>query len=421
MRRQVLAWLEGRLPGDLRAITVRQPWAWAISHGFKPVENRNQALPSKFLGEIIAIHAGHAAINDDDVASVAKRARVSVDPTQLATGAIVGFARLVGSTRRRADLKKASDRRWFSGPHGWLLEDVTLLDRPVPCGGQLGFWRVPRSVRSKLLAQVTSASQPAPPKVFSWGYWGWGTAIRQAIEMFDAVENARGFRSPVFVDIRARREVRSEGFSGARSPFIRALGSSRYRWIQELGNAAVKTGRGQMRLIAPEAINELLGIVLRAQEEQRRVVFFCACASPLEFHSCHRRLVTERFVKVARALGVPVELEEWPGGAPRRAPVTVRVEAGEFDALCDGRPSIDLGRGRPAAKVLGLPVGAVVQVKSGVREAFASVLPPVFRRPRWQLPLFLFPFDEEDTGRSLVEAALRWRRKSGLVPHSTSG
>lgn len=172
MRLQSVAWLEGRLPNDLRALTVRQPWAWAITNGAKPVENRNQALPHKFLREVVAIHAGQARIDDADVAFVAKRSRLAVDVAQLETGAIVGFARLVGSIRRKSDLERLKDKDWFRRPHGWLLDDVVLLDDPVPCGGQLGFWRVPRSVLSKLRAQVTNASRPSPPKVFSWGYKG---------------------------------------------------------------------------------------------------------------------------------------------------------------------------------------------------------------------------------------------------------
>lgn len=156
--------------------------------------------------------------------------------------------------------------------------------------GGLNRRKVPTAPAPETGPQVANASRPSPPKVFSWGYKGWGTSIPQTVEMFDAVETARGFRPPLFVDIRARREVRSEGFTGPKSPFIRALGSSRYRWFKDLGNAAVATRRSRMRLVAPAAINELLGLVLRAQHEQRRVVFFCSCGSPRDFHTCHRRL-----------------------------------------------------------------------------------------------------------------------------------
>lgn len=39
----------------MKAITVKQPWAWAIRWGFKPVENRSQR--TAYRGKL-AIHAG---------------------------------------------------------------------------------------------------------------------------------------------------------------------------------------------------------------------------------------------------------------------------------------------------------------------------------------------------------------------------
>ncbi len=42
----------------MKAITVAQPFAWAILEGHKRVENRTRAPPQSLLGERIAIHAG---------------------------------------------------------------------------------------------------------------------------------------------------------------------------------------------------------------------------------------------------------------------------------------------------------------------------------------------------------------------------
>ncbi|MBB3041198.1 hypothetical protein [Nocardioides soli] len=39
----------------MKALTVQQPWAWAIVHGGKDVENRTQAWSYRGL---LAIHAG---------------------------------------------------------------------------------------------------------------------------------------------------------------------------------------------------------------------------------------------------------------------------------------------------------------------------------------------------------------------------
>lgn len=40
------------------AITVYQPWASLIAYGFKEFETRHWQPPQKYIGELIAIHAG---------------------------------------------------------------------------------------------------------------------------------------------------------------------------------------------------------------------------------------------------------------------------------------------------------------------------------------------------------------------------
>ena len=55
----------------MRALTVRQPWAWAIAEGYKDIENRSW-YPRLEPGEVFAIHAGCAAPDWDDVERVTK-------------------------------------------------------------------------------------------------------------------------------------------------------------------------------------------------------------------------------------------------------------------------------------------------------------------------------------------------------------
>ena len=49
--------------------------------------------------------------------------------------------------------------------------------------------------------------------LFSWGYWGWGNATEQLVESADLAEKKRGFKPPVFVDIRRERQGRAKGLS----------------------------------------------------------------------------------------------------------------------------------------------------------------------------------------------------------------
>ena len=43
----------------MRVLTVRQPWAWAIVHGGKDIENRTRNVAGAYRGPV-AIHAGLA-------------------------------------------------------------------------------------------------------------------------------------------------------------------------------------------------------------------------------------------------------------------------------------------------------------------------------------------------------------------------
>ena len=40
----------------MKAITIKQPWASLIVHGFKNIENRTWACPEKYIGHRVLIH-----------------------------------------------------------------------------------------------------------------------------------------------------------------------------------------------------------------------------------------------------------------------------------------------------------------------------------------------------------------------------
>jgi hypothetical protein len=82
--------------------------------------------------------------------------------------------------------------------------------------------------------------------LFTWGFWGWGSSTRELVQAIDAFEKKRGFKPPIFVDIRLRRNVRAKGFSGV--AFERIVGSARYWWMPELGNLNVATGKSGIRI-----------------------------------------------------------------------------------------------------------------------------------------------------------------------------
>ena len=79
----------------MRAMTVRQPHAWAIIHGGKDVENRTRNIAGSYRGPV-AIHAGLAPFEQDNTSSRAHRqAHGSETPTELVFCAIIGVVDLV--------------------------------------------------------------------------------------------------------------------------------------------------------------------------------------------------------------------------------------------------------------------------------------------------------------------------------------
>jgi len=199
----------------LRAISIQQPYAELILRGLKDVENRSWA--TKHRGRLLI----HAAGNVDR--QVMERQGFAVE--DLPRGALVGVVDLRDCTTRRGS-------NWhLSGQQGWYLADPRRFSRSVPFSGNVGLLKVPvRLVRQALLG----ARRPDPVlTIFSFGYSGWGAKVQRLIRIVDAVEAARGFEPPVFVDIRIKRAVRAPGFRD--DALKRLLGFSRYRWFRRSG------------------------------------------------------------------------------------------------------------------------------------------------------------------------------------------
>lgn len=78
----------------MRALTVRQPWAWLIVNGHKDVENRARAY--SYRGRF-AVHAGLARDDDADARArraAAKRGIIIPPSEELVRGALVGDVEL---------------------------------------------------------------------------------------------------------------------------------------------------------------------------------------------------------------------------------------------------------------------------------------------------------------------------------------
>jgi ASCH domain len=117
----------------MKALSIRQPWAWLIVHGFKPVENRTWPTPQR--GEVL-IHAG--LVFDTEGLSSVLHAFPELRPKlpqQYELGGIVGVATITDCVQTHAS-------RWFTGPYGFVMADP----RPLPFArwpGKLSFFEIP--------------------------------------------------------------------------------------------------------------------------------------------------------------------------------------------------------------------------------------------------------------------------------------
>ena len=118
----------------MKALSIRQPWAWLIVNGYKDIENRSRKTK---LRERIYIHAGRR-FDDSAAAWLVSRGLASVASlipliNDLPFGAIVGEVDIV-------DCVTHSKSPWFTGAFGFVLANPQVYDEPILCRGKLGFF-----------------------------------------------------------------------------------------------------------------------------------------------------------------------------------------------------------------------------------------------------------------------------------------
>ena len=116
----------------MKALSIRQPWAYLIVTGHKDVENRTWKTSLKGR---IAIHAGKNF--DREGYEWVKSSFPFIPlplPEEFERGGIIGEATITGCV-------DALDSPWFFGPHGFTVENGKVVDF-IPCKGKLGFFEV---------------------------------------------------------------------------------------------------------------------------------------------------------------------------------------------------------------------------------------------------------------------------------------
>jgi hypothetical protein len=197
--------------------------------------------------------------------------------------------------------------------------------------------------------------------MFMFGYWGWGSETKLLLELTAAVERDRGFGPPCFVDVRISRSVRAAGFR--ERAFEELAGPDRYRWMPALGNKRVAEHESGIAIADPHAAEKLLDLALERARRDQRLIFFCACEFPGSSQAplCHRRVVGDLLLAVAKRRRVPLRLGEWPGGPP--VDIDVEVPLDDLFKLRDTTTALKTDL--PPEALAAMPWGSRVTARSG--------------------------------------------------------
>jgi hypothetical protein len=187
----------------MKAITLWPEWAWAIANLDKRIENRIWSPPKGMIGQRIAIHAGANIGGATSRAGMVRGVEAMIDEAHCAgwspvhigggfavfekggkktacsldvikTSAIVATATLAGCRKEHWSQGRRVNGDNSDGPRGyikrnggpfdlvlalgwqaegqfhWLLEDVRVLDEPIPMKGKQKLWSLPAEIADVL-------------------------------------------------------------------------------------------------------------------------------------------------------------------------------------------------------------------------------------------------------------------------------
>ena len=124
----------------MKALSIRQPWAWLIVHGWngalKNIENRS--WKTNFRGRML-VHASKGMTRYEYEIAMLQACKISGVPvfparSNFMRGGIVGSVEIV-------DCVTQSDSPWFFGPYGFVMAEPKPLPF-TPLKGALGFFEV---------------------------------------------------------------------------------------------------------------------------------------------------------------------------------------------------------------------------------------------------------------------------------------
>lgn len=158
----------------MRILTVRQPWAWAIVHGGKGIENRSRNIAGDYRGPV-AIHSAKSFGTMADYADATRRvSRLAGGlPHEEPTGVILGVVDLVdvhwldpildrpecSCQTSPEDTNEDVCSPWAEWDSVHLVfKNPRPLREPIPYKGALGLRELPAEVVAQVLERIGGQS-----------------------------------------------------------------------------------------------------------------------------------------------------------------------------------------------------------------------------------------------------------------------
>lgn len=131
----------------VNCLTLKQPWAYAIFHLGKDVENRNWTPQRYPLNNTLYIHAG---LSYDRLGRAWIEDQFDVEiPRDLPRGGLVGRVRFSSFDERN------SPSRWaVEGQYHWIVDSLRLCNFH-PCRGQRNIWEYELQKNLRLSPSLT--------------------------------------------------------------------------------------------------------------------------------------------------------------------------------------------------------------------------------------------------------------------------
>ena len=143
----------------MKAISIKQPWAYLIAAGIKDIENRTWKCPEKYIGERVLIHANAKPLANGKCIShwlteEQYRFMTFITPTNKQldacflehyNSAIIGSVEIVDCVVNHTSIwaEKTNLPEQLSNEciWNWVLANPILFDEPIlGIKGKLGFW-----------------------------------------------------------------------------------------------------------------------------------------------------------------------------------------------------------------------------------------------------------------------------------------